>query len=277
MLKWHDLQPLTAGLHIARSVYLPSTTGPLHGHDFAEICWVVSGRIRHATPSAQQDLVAGDVLLIEPKHRHRLEGVRGGGAVMNVAFPAPLLRALARRWGGGGWPFTGGAEPARYRLSDDAMAAIMRRSTELIATRSSGVDDGLVRDLLLGEIIRALRPPDPTPWHDAPDWLARALQAWAQPRHLRAGVSALPALTGRSREHVARAIRKACGRSPTALLQELRLGAAETRLRTSDEDLATIAAACGYAGRAHFHRLFRAKFGVTPGVYRRQARQTLVS
>jgi len=275
-LHWRDLWPLAAGLHIARSVYLPSTAGPLHDHDFAEICWVVSGRIRHATPSVQQDLVAGDVLFIEPRHRHCLEGVRGGGAVMNVAFPAPLLRALARRWGGASWPFTGGADPALSRLSDDAMTAIMRRSAELAAARRGGGEDELGRDLLLGEIIRALRPPDPTPWHEAPDWLARALQAWTEPRHLRAGVSALPRLTGRSREHVARAIRKACGRSPTALLQELRLGVAEASLRTSDEDLATIAAACGYAGRAHFYRLFRARFGVTPGTYRRQARQTLL-
>ena len=271
-LRWRDLAPLRAGLHLARSVYAPHARSAGHGHDFAEICWVERGRVLHEDDGGRRILERGDAVLIEPGHCHALGGAGGGGVLVNIAFPARRLDDLRTRWGDALWPAS--PRPTARCLDDPALADLARRCNDLLLLPPGG-GDPLNADLLLGLALDHLRPPPTRAWPDLPDWLAEALEALAQPPLLAEGLAALPRLTGRSREHISRAIRQGCGRSATAMLQDLRLGWAERRLLASEDSVAAIGRACGFDGRAHFHRLFAARFGQPPGAYRRRARRTL--
>lgn len=272
LLRWRDLHPLRAGLHVARSTYLPSTTAPQHGHDFAELCWIERGHVRHVCGSNGQILAAGDAVLIEPGHVHRLEGCPGGGTLVNIAFAAATLENLRQRWGLALWPRS--QEPQRRHLDRTALIDLTRRCQELLLL-APHAGDALHADLLLGSALHALRPSATPPWRTAPAWLGQALTRLQQPPVLVEGLPALSRITGRSREHISRAIRLHCGCSPTALLQEFRLRWAERCLLHGDDAIASIGQACGFQGRAHFYRLFTARFGLAPAAYRRRARRTL--
>ena len=62
------------------------------------------------------------------------------------------------------------------------------------------------------------------------------------------------------------------GVAPHQFLVDLRLKKAAALLLTSDLDVATIAATCGYAHPGRFALAFRKQFSVSPSVYRQHQR-----
>ena len=59
------------------------------------------------------------------------------------------------------------------------------------------------------------------------------------------------------------------GISPQQYLTNLRLEAAHRALRESENSIQEIAAACGLRDKDHFYALFKQRFGMTPGEYRK--------
>lgn len=76
-----------------------------------------------------------------------------------------------------------------------------------------------------------------------------------------------------SRAHFARRIRQQTGQTFIAYLTALRLQEARTLLRESEWTTVTIAEFVGFKSSTYFHRLFRAKMGMTPGEFRSQSRR----
>jgi AraC family transcriptional regulator len=64
----------------------------------------------------------------------------------------------------------------------------------------------------------------------------------------------------------------ATGLTPHSYLQKLRLETARQRLSSPRGLITQIALDCGFSSHSHFTQVFRARFGLTPQQYRRQAR-----
>ena len=77
---------------------------------------------------------------------------------------------------------------------------------------------------------------------------------------------------GLSLTHFARAFKESVGRAPHQHLMTLRLERARRLLEAPDAALSDVAARAGFADQAHFTRLFKREFGVTPGVFVRSNR-----
>jgi len=71
-----------------------------------------------------------------------------------------------------------------------------------------------------------------------------------------------------SRSTFANVFTKLVGEPPIRYLTRIRIHAAATRLRSSDDGLKAVAAATGYESVAAFTRAFRRQTGITPGEYR---------
>lgn len=70
---------------------------------------------------------------------------------------------------------------------------------------------------------------------------------------------------GLSPAHFARAFKETLGRAPHQYLLALRLERARRLLETTQASLSDIAQRAGFADQAHFTRLFKRAFGITPG------------
>ena len=70
---------------------------------------------------------------------------------------------------------------------------------------------------------------------------------------------------GLSPAHFARAFKETMGRAPHQYLLALRLERARRLLETTHASLSDIAQRAGFADQAHFTRLFKRAFGITPG------------
>jgi AraC family transcriptional regulator len=85
-------------------------------------------------------------------------------------------------------------------------------------------------------------------------------------------VESLAREVGLSPAHFARAFRETTGRAPHQYLLTLRLERARRLLDVPDAALSDIALRSGFADQAHFTRLFKREFGMTPGAVVRSRR-----
>src|SRR5437867_1445801 len=98
----------------------------------------------------------------------------------------------------------------------------------------------------------------------------RALELIDARLDARLTVDMLAREVGLSPAHFARAFKETVGRAPHQYLLWLRLERARRLLELCDADLSDIAQRTGFADQAHFTRLFKRAYGITPGALTRQ-------
>lgn len=79
--------------------------------------------------------------------------------------------------------------------------------------------------------------------------------------------------TGYSPLHVLRLFKDGTGRTPHAHLTNMRISYAKELLTEENTTLAAVASACGFESESHFQSLFKKQTGITPGKYRKSARE----
>jgi AraC-like DNA-binding protein len=86
------------------------------------------------------------------------------------------------------------------------------------------------------------------------------------------GVDELAALRGQSRSRFSHAFKAATGIGPAKFVQQVRLEEAARRLLHTGQLVDDIARDTGFASANHFCRVFRQRFRLSPGAFRRQMR-----
>jgi len=275
---WRTYAPRGEAFHFARAVKAAAAPTPLHGHrGFAEICWVEAGTGWHRLNGGRQPLRAGDVLCIRPPDVHGIEATPGETlTIVNVAFPTATLTHLRSRYfpRERRWFWSTARRPAPHRLDPAALARLGQAARELAP--APRVSAPLERCLL--NLFFELAAGDAGGRRSAPlpDWLAAACERIRQPEHFRAGVGHFFGLAGRSPEHVARTMRRYLGTTPSDYLNRVRLEHAALQLQITHTPVTAIAFECGYENLSHFFHVFRRRFRLSPGAYRRARRQDIV-
>jgi AraC family transcriptional regulator len=107
----------------------------------------------------------------------------------------------------------------------------------------------------------------------SPARLRRVLQAMEANIESGVPVETLAREAGLSAAHFARAFKRVMGRSPHQHLIAMRLERARTALLGGRLDLGEVAFRFGFADQAHFTRLYRRRYGETPGQTLKQKRR----
>jgi AraC family cel operon transcriptional repressor len=260
------LGPRHAG-HFARNIIRgDNDEGRLHDHDFVEVFWVSAGLGTLITPAGAIELKTGDAVLVAPSDAHGFSGGRREALrITNLAVPTKRWERLVAHLGIDD-PLAWEATERRRRLPGSGLAALEAAAMDC----DQGRRDTLAVERVLMAVLAAFRPAT-EPIATAPDWLAAALTRF-RAGGWRRGLPALVAACGRSREHVARTCRTALGRSPAALLAEIRLAALADALVTDERPVTELIADCGFANPTHAYRLFRRAYGLNPGAWRERQR-----
>ncbi len=82
-------------------------------------------------------------------------------------------------------------------------------------------------------------------------------------------VADLARLVGLSEAHFARAFKQTLGMAPHRFVMERRLERGRRMLADTEDSIAHIASACGFADQAHFARAFSQTFGLSPSALRK--------
>ena len=83
------------------------------------------------------------------------------------------------------------------------------------------------------------------------------------------GSSRMIELSGKSREHLSRMMKKYYNMSPAEFVNELRLDYCIHLLTRSDVSVVDICYGCGFENLSWFYKVFNKKYGTTPSKYRK--------
>jgi len=264
-----------AAFHAARDAKTPARPLPYHGHDFAEIFWVDAGQGIHRINGSSVPLRPGSLVLMRPGDYHGITPTnREDLKLTNIAFPAETLTYLQPRYyQSSAWPFVSTSKlPIMRQIEPFQRHRFNQWADEL----SQSPRERLYLDRFLLNILAELnRKAADTPLGAAPVWLAQACRAIQSPEHFAGGVEAFLRLCGRSREHVARTVRRHFHKTPTDYVNDIRIAYARRQLEMSDQNILDIALDCGIGNLSHFYTLFNARAAMTPRRYRLSHRKPL--
>ena len=261
-----------AGKHcyIARVTFEPGRLPSLHTHNFAEVFWVERGNGQHLINGQRMELNTGDLVPIRPADVHAFHAPTGQSlTLVNVAFSAAVVQQLKEKYfaRSAQWPWRRGKLPAMFKLRADQLDE-MRRWAELLSIHDPS---RLEFDAFVLSLLRMIQPSHARSGsrnQPEPQWLTAALAFFREPAHFPLGPAELSRLCDRSPEHLSRVVRKCYGKTPTDLVNDIRLDFASRQLRMTSRPIVDLALDCGISNLAYFYRLFRRRFATTPRQFR---------
>lgn len=234
-----------------------------HRHDTYAVCLTTSGVQAFDYRGAAETSTPGQVVVLHPDETHdgHAGTEEGFGYRMLYVQPVLIFEAVQAVYRRAGWlPFVRTPVVTNPRLS----AAIMSAFRD--------PHEPLEIDSLIVQVAEELVNADPCYRHvSSTRYLdvaalrqAREFLDVEKTRVVRS--SELEAVTGLTRYELARQFRAMCGTSPYRYLLMRRLDFARD-LIARHRPLAEVALEAGFADQAHFTRMFKAAFGLTPARY----------
>ncbi len=240
------------------SVTLPPrlTLAP-HAHECDQLCVVLEGRYEESTPDRTVPLVAGSVLW-------RPAGDPHANTVGGDEVHALLVDLDPGRAGGQGH----GAPRSTY-FAPGVFAEIHGEIARELSQRDEFSRLAL-EALLLLLTARAGRYAD-LGKQQRPPWLERALEFVRASYTQSLAVSEVARAAQVHPVTLASAFRRFLGRSVGQYILDLRIDQARRELLQTHDSIAAIAIRAGFYDESHLGRVFRQRFGVSPGAFRRSA------
>jgi AraC family cel operon transcriptional repressor len=239
-----------------------------HSHDYFEFFVVYRGTAVHRVNGALRPLGKGCAVLMRPEDEHCYSNLSSDFAIINVLVPSQTMQALfdylgpsfdADRLLSARFPPSVVASPAAFKSLVAELEKLVL-SKRLLKSRA----DAYFRVVLL-KLLLTCAPLEPSAAHaDVPSWLRWVALEMMKPENFIEGLPAMRRLAGKSEEHVSRACRRFLHRTPTELVNELRLEHAAREILRTDRKIITICAESGFDSLSYFYRRFKQRYGLTP-------------
>lgn len=247
-------------------------------------------------------LKAGDIVVFPQGYGHQLHmNEQGQPSPLHEVPDQQVLRMMTNEGDGATTEILCG----EFRFDARASATLLRALPEVMVVSCAGRADldglqallAMLRfetdgmrpggSLLLSHLASALFALVMRAWLEQPS-LAPGLFGLLAERRLQVAVDGMLAAPGEawtlermalvcnmSRATFVRAFLRAAGAAPGGVLAHLRMAHGARLLTQSSLSIGEIGEAIGYQSEAAFNRVFKRSYGIGPGQYRRQARQTL--
>ncbi|MCA1827124.1 MAG: helix-turn-helix domain-containing protein [Myxococcales bacterium] len=246
------------GITIADLRYAAGARLPRHAHRFATITVTLDGSFETALDSRRFHNPRHSVLAKPAGEAHaNAFGTAGARLLMLSVDDTAGEFSCCRR------AFDSFPHSLDLRASGlaSALAAELASPDDLTPLSLAGV----TRELLA----RAARLPVTPCGQAAPPWLRRGLEFVEANLTSAVGLGRVAQVCGVHPVYFARAFRAHTGASLGSYVRKLRVQRAAALLESSDEPIAGIALALGFADQSHLTRMFRDATGCTPASWRR--------
>jgi len=253
------------------SVFTPKSFFPLHDHDFCEFFIVLQGKLRHIFNGETTVYEPGTICFLRPGDTHELHCAPGSALVeiMNCNVLTDEARRLFRDIAGSGHMVLEDCIQHISPKSQIRKQAIMEDAEEILHSTDETLKKARLK-LLLGNILLLLIAASGFAADSAPEWLRSARTAMRKPENFRLGLKRFVELSGRTQEHLCRAMRRYYSETPQQWLTEVRLEAVFDRLLRQGGDISMTAFEAGFRNLSWFRRAFRQRYGVTPKTIRKK-------
>lgn len=267
VLKFNDVCANGEKVHFARTTLTTARPNPLHAHDFFDLFWVQNGKVRQHLEDRTEILNEGDLVLIPPGIKHGVQAKGEFSLLVSVCIHPDVVRRLTNRHKAE----LPNLSEIKSTTNDSRDLANLNRAALTLEKSNRG---DLATEAFLLPILMAFTSRETS--STLPLWLINAMKAARDPDVFRLGAAGLVQMTGKAHAHVSRTMRAHLGQSPSEFINDVRMTYAARQLVTDDEPIQMIADHCGIPNMAHFHKLFRAKHGITPLKYRQKHQRGVI-
>ena len=244
----------------------------LHYHNYYELFMVLKGETYHVVNGKEQRLREGQILFIRDFDDHDYKSVDGNSfEIVNLAFTKETLFSL--------FQYLGEGFPADNLLKAETppIVNLSQREKEILfysfMELNQGADKAVVklkaRTLIL-KIFTEYFLDYEEKKTEIPLWLEMTWERMKNPKNFIAGAERMYEISGKSREHLSRSLKKYYNTSPSALISDLRLEHSANLILTSNLSITEICFECGFENLSWFYKQFVKKFGMTPVEYRKK-------
>ena len=242
-----------------------------HYHNYYEIFLVVKGDVEHYINGATQKLSPGSLLFIRDFDIHHHTPVNGNYFEhINMAFRKEIFEEMLNYLGDGFSKtelLTAQYSPFINLLPREC-DKVMYSLLELNTYTDPGKATTQMRLLLMNIFMKYFQnfEEDKT---DVPLWLEIMYEKMKKPDNFIYGTDKMIEISGKSREHISRMLKKYYNVTPADYVNELRLNHAVNLMMTSNLSITEICYECGFSNLSWFYSLFEKKFNKSPSRYRK--------
>jgi AraC family cel operon transcriptional repressor len=246
-----------------------------HCHDFYEIFLTVEGTVTHHVNGRTQKLPQGSLVFIRPDdvHGYRYDNPNSAEtAYINFTFTRETAEQL--------FSYLSDGFPSKQLLACDMPPCVLlsHADTRWLVSRISALNCAdwqdkkalkmQMRVLLLDVFTRFFGEVFKGDGQELPRWLSHLMTQMERPENFVLGNERMVELSGRSREHVARNLKKYCGVTVTEYINRLRINYASNLLINTNTPIITICFECGFQSMSYFYRVFKLYRSISPAEFR---------
>lgn len=247
-----------------------------HYHNYYEIFLVIKGDVEHYINGATQILSPGSLLFIRDFDIHHHTTVNGNYFEhINMAFRKEIFEELMKYLG------KGFSESELLAAKYSPYVRLMPRESEKIMysllelnTYTDPIKASTQMRIQLMNILTKYFQDYVEEKTEIPLWLEIMYEKMKRPDNFIVGSGRMTEISGKSREHVSRMLKKYYNISPSEYVNELRLNHALNLMMTSNLNITEICYECGFSNLSWFYSLFEKKFKKCPTRYRNEIKKS---
>ena len=262
--------------HYAVHDQIDSTQYP-QVHDFYELTFIASGKLKYQLCRSLHILEEGSLVFVRPGDIHSKVSI-GSCRHINLAFPCKALDAL--------FDFLY-AEHVKTTFLEMPYVPIvslnhndkMHLESRLMKLAYFPInDENRIKTYLRAQlmhifshyIIPVASTSDQIVQSDSvlPTWLEESILALQSSGSYENSLDWIVKRSGRSKEHICRCFRKYMHRTPSEVINHMRLNYAANLLAHTDKEIIDIIYEIGFKSVSYFYNRFKREFGMTPKAYR---------
>lgn len=257
-----------------RYVYSDTEYFRPHFHDYYEIFLLLDGEATHLVNGERIPLGKGALVLIRPTDVHDYTVREGKSCYMlNITFTAETAEGLISYLGDGFFAerLLSAKLPPEVTLHTADISYIL---THMTTVRTIGEDEPArlqtaLRILIFRILTRFFADYSEESSPDMPPWLSLLCGEMRKNANFTYGISRMMELSGKSREHLSRSMKKYIGVTPSEFVNDLRLRFIANMLKNSNHNIADIVFESGFGNLSWASTQFKRRYGVTMSEYRK--------
>lgn len=251
----------------------PNQLVKVHCHSYYEIFIVAQGSGTHFINSKNEPLSPGDLYFIRPDDIHCYINTTANFKIINMIIPQDTFELLCSYLEGSfGQDLLSPAMPPRAALSMKEFKAMITEFEQLVLTKKilKEKSDIYFRITVFNLLTRYFLPALWNSTTQTPQWLRWLSLEMLKKENFTEGLPALYRLSGKSVEHLSRSCRKYLHKSPSRLINDIRLEYAADRILHTDAKIISICEDAGFETLSHFYHVFKEAYGMSPAQFRKQ-------
>jgi len=246
-----------------------------HCHDYYEIFLVDQGDAEHKVNGINQSISTGFLCFIRPADIHYYDDFSDNFRIINIIVPENIIKTLFDFLGEGFEKarLLDASSPPSITLNYDDYNSLIHELEQLIIYKKimKGKSDTAYH-ITLFNIMTKHFPPKPLAKVSGmiPQWLRWLSLEMLKKENFTKGLPALYWLSGKSPEHLSRTCRKYLHKTPSKLVNDIRLEYAAKMLVSTDKPIIEICEDSGFDSLSYFYHRFKEHYDVSPIVLRKK-------